>query len=78
MCSCTQLLPVQKHLQYNVIETNNIIITVDGLPMVETNLTFMGDQKLSVNDLSFVKVLFILEMETCFISGIWLARVFNL
>ena len=34
----------------------------------------MGDQKLGINDLSFVKVLFTLEMETCVISGILLAR----
>ena len=31
--------------------------------MVKNILTFMGEQKLGINDLSFVKVLFILEME---------------
>ena len=51
-----------------------MIITAVGAPMVENILTLMGDQKLGIYDLSFVKVLFILEMETCFISGILLAR----
>ena len=49
-------------------------ITVVGVPMVENILTLMGDQKLGINDLSFVKVLFKLKMETCFTSGILLAR----
>ena len=52
---------------------NNIIITVAGESMTTNNLTFMGDQKLGVTDLTFVKVLLILEMETCFISRILLA-----
>ena len=46
--------------------------------MVEYNLTFIGDQKLGAHDLSFIKVLFILEMETCFISRILLARASNM
>ena len=35
-------------------------ITSISVPMVENILTFMGDQKLGINDLSFTKVLFIL------------------
>ena len=31
--------------------------------MVENILTFMGDQKLGGNDLSFFNILFILEMD---------------
>ena len=50
------------------------MITTIRVPMVENILTFMGDQKLGVNDLNSVNVLFILEMYTCFISGILLAR----
>ena len=38
----------------------------------------MADQKLGVNDLSFVYILFILEMNTCLISGILLARAYSL
>ena len=61
-----------------MIEINNMIITVVGVPMVKNNLIFIWDQKLGINDLSFVKVLSILEMKTCFISGILLARAYNL
>ena len=50
-----------------------MIITAVRVPMVENILIFMGDQKLGINDVSFVKVLFILEMETCFISGMLIA-----
>ena len=57
---------------------NKMTITVVGVPMVKNNLTFIGDQILGVNDLSFVKVLFMLEMETCFISGNLLARASSL
>ena len=46
--------------------------------MVENSLTSMGDLKLGVNDLIFVKVLLILEMETCFIFAILLARDYSL
>ena len=42
--------------------------------MAENKVTFMGDHTLGVNDLSFAKVAFILEMEISFISGILLAR----
>ena len=50
---CTQLFSFWRHLQYKPIDKNNIIITVIGLPMVENNLTFMGDQKLGGNDPKF-------------------------
>ena len=51
-----------------------MMITIVGVPMVQNDLTFIGDQNIGVNDLNFVKVLFILEMETCFISGILQTR----
>ena len=47
-----------------------MMITTLGVPMVEKILTFTGDQKLGGNDLSSVNVLFMLEMDKCFISGI--------
>ena len=50
------------------------MINTIGIPMIENILTFMGDQKLGVNDLSSVNVVFILKMDTCFISGILLAN----
>ena len=42
--------------------------------MVENILTFMGDQKLGGNDLSFVNVLLLLNVDMCFNSGILLAK----
>ena len=42
--------------------------------MVENNLTFMDDQKVGGNDLIFIKVLFILNTDMCFILGILLAK----
>ena len=48
------------------------------VPMVENNLNFVDDQKLGGNDLSFVTVLIILKMDTCFIQGISLAKVSSL
>ena len=46
--------------------------------MVKHILILMRDQKLGVNDLSFVKVIFIVEMETSFILGIILAMASSL
>ena len=51
---------------------------VIGAHVVEKNLNFVDDQKLGGNDLSFVNVLFILKMDTCFISGISLAKACHL
>ena len=58
-----------KHMRNNL--ASNIIITVVGVSMAE-------GPEFGVNHLSFIKVLFILEMETCFISGILLARASTL
>ena len=55
-----------------------MIITADWVHMVICILIFMGHKKLGINDLGFVKEMFILEMETCFISGILLARASSL
>ena len=46
--------------------------------MVENNLTSVDHQNIGVIDLIFVKVLFVLNTDMCFISGILLARVFKL
>ena len=54
-----------------------MIITATGAHMVKNSLTFMGDQKLGGKDLSFVNMLFILKIDTNFISGILLAKTFN-
>ena len=59
------------------MDRNNIMISANEVPVVKNILTFMGDQKLGGNDLSFVNVLFILKIDTCFISGILLAKIFN-
>ena len=50
------------------------MITTICVPMVENILTVIGDQKLGVNDLSFVNMLCILKMGACFTSRILLAR----
>ena len=54
-----------------------MMIAATGIPMVENILAFMGYQKLGVNDLRSVNILFILEMDACFIFGILLARAFS-
>ena len=58
------------HLQDKIIINNNIMIAIVGLSMVENNLTSVDDQKVDGNDLILVKVLFILNTDMCFISGI--------
>ena len=62
---------MQKHLQYRIINDNNIII---GVPIVENNLISVDGQKVGGPDQDFIKVLFMLNTYTCFISGILLAR----
>ena len=42
------------------------------------NLTLLDDQEVTGIDLSFVKVLLMLNTDICFISGILLARLCNL
>ena len=55
-----------------------MIFTSVAVPMVKKHFCFHEDQKLGVNDLRFIKVLYILEMETCILSGILLARASSL
>ena len=43
--------------------------------MVENNLTSVDDQEEDGNDLIFMRVLFMLNTDMCFISGILLAKV---
>ena len=74
----TQLFLHWKHLQYVVIIINaNIIVVNMGVPIVESNLTSVDDQKVGKNDLSLVKVLFMLKTDMCFISCILLAKLFK-
>ena len=66
------------HLQYMVIIINaSIIVVIIELPIVESSFTFMDDQKVGGDDLSLVKVLFMLNTNMCIISGILLARLFK-
>ena len=78
MYLCTQPFPFQKHLQYKPIDRDTMLITANGVPMVENILTYMGDQKLCSNVLSFVNILFILKIDPCFISRFLLAKTSNL
>ena len=63
---CAQFFLFWKHFQYKPMDMSNMMITAIGVPM--------RDHKLAVNDLSFVNVLFILEMDSYFILAILLAR----
>ena len=60
--------------EYKLISNNNIKIAIIGMPCIDINLTFMDDQKLGGKDVSFINVLFMLKTDTCFISGILLAK----
>ena len=55
-----------------------MIITVTGVPIVEMNLNLLDDLEIIGNDLTFVKVLLMLNMDKCFIVGILAARACNL
>ena len=55
----------------------NIIITVTVVPIVDMNLALLDGQEVLGIDLSFVKVLFMLNKDMCFISGILLTRLCN-
>ena len=48
-----------------------------GVPMVKNILTVIGDQELCGYVLSFISILFMLKIDTCFISGILLAKICN-
>ena len=47
------------------------------VPIVESNFSLVGDQKVGGTDLSLVKVLFMLNTDICFISSILLTRLFK-
>ena len=50
------------------------MITIIGVPMVENNLTSVDGPTVGGNDLIFIKVLFMLSTDMCFISSILLAK----
>ena len=54
------------------------MIAIIGVPMVDYNLASMDDQKVGVNDLILVKVLFMLNTDIHFILGILWAMIFKL
>ena len=60
-----------------IIINTNIMVVIMGVPIVESNLTSVDDQKVGGNNLSLVKVLFLLNTDMCFISGILLAKLFK-
>ena len=60
-----------------IIINASIIVVVIGVPIVQNNFIFIGDQKIGGDDQSFVKVLFMLSTDMCFISGTLLARHFK-
>ena len=61
---CAQPFLFQKLLQYAVIIINaSTVVVVIGVPIIESNFTFIGDQKVGRDDLSFVKVLFMLNTD---------------
>ena len=66
-----------QHLQYSVITKINMITTVTEVTIVEMNLILMECQDVIGTDQSFVKVLLMLKMDKCFISGIVVAMVCN-
>ena len=70
------LFPFWKHLHYLVIIINaSIIVVIIGVPIIESNSTIVDDQKVGGDNLSFLKVLFMLNTDMCFFSGILLARL---
>ena len=74
----TQPFLYQKHLQYTIIINTIIMVVIIGVPMVENSLTSVDDKKVGSNDLILFKVLFMLNTDMCFISGILLAILFKL
>ena len=57
---------------------SNIMVIIMGEPVVESNLTSVDDQKVDGNDLCLIKVLFMLNTDMCFISGILLAKLLKM
>ena len=67
-----------QHLQYSIITEINMIITVTGVIIVKMNLTPVDNQEVTGIDLSYVKVLFMLNTDKCSILGILGARACNI
>ena len=59
-----------------IIINASIMVVIIEMLMVESNFTFMDDQKVGGDDLSFVKVLLMLNTDMCLISSVLLARLF--
>ena len=74
MCLSTQPFLFEKHLQYEAIDRAIILIAAIGVPMVKNIFTFTEDQKLC-RYVSFVSMLFMLKIDTHFISRILLAKM---
>ena len=53
-----------------IIINTNIMVVIMGVPIVESILASVDDQKVGGSDLGLVKVLCMLNTNMCFISGI--------
>ena len=60
-----------------VIINTNIMVVVMEVSILESNLTSVDDQKVVGNDLSLVMILFMLNTDMSFISGILLPMLFT-
>ena len=78
VCLCTELYLLQKHLQYKPIDRDITPNAETEVPLVESIFTFIEGQELWGYVLSFVRVLFMLIINTCLISGILWAKSWNL
>ena len=77
VCLQTQLYICQKHLQYKPTDRTIMLTATIEVPMVKNILTFTEDQKLCGYVLHFISILFMLKIDTHFISRILLARTCN-
>ena len=78
VCLYTQLFLFWKYLQYKPVDRAITLSAVIEVPMAKMFLLSIKDQKPWRHVLSFVSVLFMPKIDTCFISKILLAKSWNL
>ena len=59
-----------------IIISANIIVVIIGVPIVESTFTSVDNHKVGRTDLSFLKVLIMLNIDVYFISSILLPTLF--
>ena len=59
----TQSFLYWKHLQYMVIITTHTMVVIMGVPIIDSNLTSVNDQKVGGNDLHLDKALLMLNTD---------------